>query len=199
MGRSADIEENRSYGPRLAAAWFDRPTAGVARDLLGRVLVRSREARVMAVRIVETEAYVGGDPASHACAGRTRRNRSMFATPATLYVYRIHQVYCANVVTRAGEAVLLRAGEALTPGLGGMNGPGRLCRVLGITTDQDGWSLASGEIQIRAGAPPISGVVSGPRVGIRKAARRRLRFAVNGSRAVSLPRPPGWRPSKLSP
>ncbi|EQD50778.1 Methylpurine-DNA glycosylase (MPG), partial [mine drainage metagenome] len=88
---------------RLGPVAFDRPTTAVARDLLGTVVRTYGPDGVRAVRLVEVEAYVGHDPASHAFRGPTRRNRSMFGPPGTLYVYRIHRVVCANVVTRRGR------------------------------------------------------------------------------------------------
>ena len=100
-------------GGRLGAAFFDRPTRRVARELLGAVFRTRGPGGVRAVRLVEVEAYVARDPANHAFGGPTRRNRSMFGPPGTLYVYRIHRVVCANVVTRPGQAVLIRAGEPL--------------------------------------------------------------------------------------
>lgn len=146
-------------------------------------------------RLVETEAYVRGDPASHAFRGETPRNRSMFASPGTLYVYRIHQVHCANIVTRRGEAVLLRAAEPLTDGLGNLSGPGRLCRGFGLTKTHDGIDLLSGPLRVLPPSGPRTQIVTGPRVGIRKAIDRRLRFALAGDRWVSSPRPWGRRPA----
>ncbi|HXY47527.1 MAG TPA: DNA-3-methyladenine glycosylase [Thermoplasmata archaeon] len=183
MGRFSD----GATVARLDRAFFDRPTVAVARDLLGATLrVAGR-----AVRIVETEAYVADDPASHAFRGPTARNRSMFGPPGTLYVYRIHQVVCANLVTHRGEAVLLRAGEPLSEDLENPCGPGRLCRALGIRLTDDGTSVVS-DPRIRVERPRglRTPIVSGPRVGIRRATRRRLRFALVDNPWVSSPRLP---------
>ena len=158
----------------------------VARALLG-ATVRVGDR---AVRLVETEAYVAGDPASHTFRGPTRRNRSMFGAPGTLYVYRIHQVVCANLVTRSGEAVLLRAGEPL--GLLAVNpsGPGRLCAVLGLTIGDDGTDVTrDGRIRLYGRLRRPARIAVGPRVGIRRAVDRPLRFAEAGNRWVSRPRP----------
>jgi len=111
--RSATAARSSSGAPgrRAGRGFFARPAARLARELLGATLtVRFGPVR-RSVRIVETEAYVRGDPASHAYRGPTERNRSMFSSPGTLYVYRIHQVVCANLVARRGEAVLVRAGD----------------------------------------------------------------------------------------
>ncbi|EQD67906.1 3-methyladenine DNA glycosylase [mine drainage metagenome] len=110
------------------------------------------------VRLVEVEAYVRGDPANHASRGLTPGNRSMFLGPAHLYVYRIHQVHCANLTTRPGEAVLLRAGEPASAGLENPSGPGRLARELALTREDDGRPLGEPFLAVlpREGLPPHS-------------------------------------------
>lgn len=181
-------------GRRLGRGFFDRPTVAVARALLGCVLRVGERA----VRIVETEAYVANDPANHAFRGPTERNRSMFGAPGTLYVYRIHQVVCANLVTRRGEAVLLRAGEPMTQGLASPSGPGRLCRALGIQLSDDGTpATANPRIRVEPRLGVRGRVAVGRRVGIRRATDRRLRFALAESPWVSRPRiaPGGRAPS----
>ncbi len=177
-------------GGRLGRGFFARPTVAVARGLLGTWIRVRRGRAVREARLVETEAYLRGDPASHAFRGPTRRNRSMFSPPGTLYVFRIHQVVCANLVTRAGEAVLLRAGRRDDAPPQTASGPGRLCRVLGIVLGDDGEDAVAGSrIEVRARTGPRPRIVVGPRVGIRKAADRPLRFSIAGDPAVSRPRP----------
>ncbi len=137
-------------------------------------------------RIVETEAYVAKDPASHAYRGRTERNRAMFAGPGTVYVYRIHQVHCVNLTTRPGQAVLLRAAEPLTPALGNTQGPGRLCRAFDLTRADDGISAVTGpRLRIAPGPRPDETVVRTPRIGVTRGRTRRLRFLLSGNRWVS--------------
>ena len=158
----------------------------MARDLLGATLTVRFGGKVRSARIVETEAYMRNDPASHAFRGPTPRNRSMFSRPGTLYVYRIHQVVCANLVARRGEAVLLRAAavKGLVPKAA--SGPGRLCRVLGISREDDGEDAVSGRrIEVRLGGERVKGVLVGRRVGIRRAVDRPLRFALENESAVS--------------
>lgn len=168
-----------------------------ARRLLGSVVEVGRGARRRSARIVETEAYVARDPANHAYRGITRRNRSMFGPPGTLYVYRIHQVCCVNVVTRPGEAVLLRAGSPVRPRSGNPSGPGRLARFLGLTIRDDGAPIGPGQrVRLRLGRR-VDRIVVGPRVGIQRARARRLRFCVAGDPWVSRPRP--GRTSATSP
>jgi DNA-3-methyladenine glycosylase len=178
----------RAFAEPVPASTFDRPAPELARTLLGLRLVRRAGADWRAVRIVESEAYSEGDPASHAFLGPTLRNRSMFAPPGTLYVFSIHRVCCANVVGRAGEAALLRAGEPLTPGLPSPSGPGRLCRALGIDRRLDGASLARSELRLLSAAAPTGPVLAGPRVGLSVARERRLRFAIAENGWVSRPR-----------
>jgi DNA-3-methyladenine glycosylase len=178
--------EGRSSSRRLGRAFFRRPTRRVARELLGtRLRVRDGEVTREA-RIVETEAYLRGDPASHAFRGRTRRNRSMFTVPGTLYVFRVHQVVCANLVTRRGEAVLLRAAEMEGLGSRAASGPGRLCRALGVSIADDGADAAHGpRFSVWSRVGPRPRVRTGPRVGVSRAAERPLRYWIADDPAVS--------------
>jgi DNA-3-methyladenine glycosylase len=172
-----------------------QPPEAAARSLLGLLLIRrGRPAR--AVRIVETEAYLGqDDPAAHAFRGQTPRNRPLWGPPGTLYVYFIYGMHhCLNIaVDREGVAgcVLIRAAEPL-PGSsieeGSCRGPGRLCRTLAIDTRMSGLDLFApgAPLSLRLGRPPARVGVS-PRVGIRHAAERPLRFFDVDSTAVSAP------------
>jgi DNA-3-methyladenine glycosylase len=177
------------YDRPLGATFFDRSTTTVARELIGAYLLAPLGRGYRVARIVETEAYVARDSASHAVRGRTERNASMFEGPGTLYVFRIHQVECANAVTRKGEAILLRAADPLEGTNESLSGPGRLARGLGITSADDGSSLVTGRLRIvpRDELPPRT--TATPRVGISRATKRRLRYAWYGHPAVSSPRP----------
>ena len=177
----------------LPASFFRRPTAAVARALLGQFLLEDRPDGRRLARLVETEAYVARDRANHAFRGPTERNRSMFGAPGTWYIYRIHQVHCANVVTGRGEAVLLRAAEPLEGIPGSLSGPGRLARGFGLDRSEDGRSATSGRVRIVAGPVPLEPIVVGPRIGLSAGTGRKLRYALSTSRAVSSPRPPGWQ------
>ena len=177
------------FAAPLPIGFYDRSTTVVARAVLGTWLVVRSGATYRAARIVETEAYVANDPANHADRGATRRNASMFCRPGTLYVYPIHQVHCANVVTRPGQAVLLRAAEATTRGLPSLSGPGRLCRALGITREDDGASVLEGRIRLIDGDRWPRSIVRTRRVGISRAVERPLRYLWYGHPEVSAPRP----------
>ena len=168
----------------------------MARDLLGKTLIFDRPDGRRAVRIVETEAYLGeDDPASHAFRGITARTAPMFGPAGHSYVYLSHGVYnCMNVVTegrgRAG-AVLLRGAEPLEgvpDDARRLAGPGLLGIALGLTTADTNLDLVRSALSIRA-APAIPGrlVSRGPRIGLSAGATRDRpwRFWITGSPGVS--------------
>ena len=194
--------------PTLAREFYERPPDEVARALLGKVLVRRHEGQRLAGRIVEVEAYQGlDDPAAHAFAGKTPRNAVLFGPPGVAYVYFIYGMhYCLNISCEPeGQAgcVLLRALEPLE-GLETMaelrgldadapprllaSGPGRLCQALGITrTTHNGIDVTSRRTGLHVeddGTTPEK-IEALPRVGIRKAAERPLRFVIAGNGFVS--------------
>ena len=184
----------------LSARFYARPTALVARRLLGHLLVSDVGGRRVAGRIVETEAYVGPhDPACHAWQGhRSPRCESLYGPPGTSYVYFTYGMHwCLNAVTeRPGypAAVLIRAVEPVE-GLDVMRrrrgrvpdralcaGPARLCEALGITGDLDGTSLAGRTLRIeRDPAARRMAWAATPRIGIRRATDWPLRFVARGS------------------
>ena len=157
---------------RLPRSFYRRDARLVAPELLNKVLVRGD----LAARIVEVEAYAGGeDPGSHAFRGPTARNATMFGAPGHLYVYFTYGMhFCANAVcSDHGEAtaVLLRAAAPLR-GLAEMraargraarrdrdllSGPGKLCQAFGVTREHDGVDLvtgAGGVTIVDDGTPP---------------------------------------------
>ena len=148
---------------------------------------------------METEAYLGPhDLACHAARGRTARTEVMFGPPGHAYVYFIYGIHhCMNVVTEQrghAAAVLIRA---LEPGPGvekRTDGPGRLCRALGIDRSLNGADLTGKRLYVTTGerglgsATPLGEVTRGPRVGVGYAgtwAEEPLRFWLNGNRWVS--------------
>jgi DNA-3-methyladenine glycosylase len=176
----------------LAREFYERHTARVARDLLGKLVCRRLpDGRVRAGRIVETEAYHGPkDRASHASRGRTPRTAVMFGPAGVAYVYQIYGMYfCLNAVTmRDGfpAAVLIRALE-LDAREG--SGPGKLCRALGIDKRLTGADLVTGEsLWLADDGFGKQKVAAGPRVNVDYAgvwAARPWRFWLAGHPAVS--------------
>ncbi len=153
-------------------------------------------------RIVEVEAYDHEDPAAHGYRGKTARNASMFGPPGRAYVYRSYGLHwCLNVVCEpegVASAVLIRALEPLS-GLDAMRrrrgvdaprllcaGPGRVCQALGLTGEHDGLPLDAPPFELRPRAGAVA-VVSGPRIGITKAADRPWRYGLAGSPFLSRP------------
>lgn len=180
---------------RRLKALLSRPAEEAARLLLGQTLVRVVDRTSFAVRIVETEAYLGTrDPAAHAFRGKpTKRTAPLWGPPGTLYVYFIYGMhYCLNIgADRSGEpgCILIRAAEPLesTPlAKDACRGPGRLCRALRIDVSLSGLQLfePKSPLYLREGRPPRRCVVAA-RVGIRAAADRPLRFFDAESLAVS--------------
>jgi DNA-3-methyladenine glycosylase len=182
----------------LPAAFFERDVVEVARELIGATL----ELGDTAGRVVEAEAYDESEPACHAYAGLTRRTRPLFGPPGRSYVYLsygIHELF--NVVTGPeghGAAVLIRALEP-SAGLEQMrerrpgrsdrelcSGPGRLTLALGIGLEHNDLPLDGSAAAPVLRAPQAEAeVVSGPRIGITKAAELPWRFCERGSSWVS--------------
>lgn len=179
---------------RLPRDFYDRDTVEVAHELLGKYLVRVTADGVRIGRIVEVEAYLGPhDLAAHSARGLTSRTRVMFGPPGHAYVYLIYGMYhCMNVVTQAeGEAaaVLLRALEPVS-GIGSRTqGPGLLCRAMGIDKALNGHDLVSDDFHVAAQPDPVRfSMVKRPRIGVDYAghwARRLLRFYIRGNAYVS--------------
>ncbi|MFD4643521.1 DNA-3-methyladenine glycosylase [Lentzea sp. NPDC058436] len=181
-----------------------------SRLLLGSFL----EADGVRVRVVEVEAYRGGDdPASHCYRGRTPRNEVMFGPAGFLYVYFVYGMhFCANVVSLTDGvpgAVLLRAGEvvegedvafsrrpASRSAAELAKGPARLCKVLGLDRSSNGLDLTSAVSPVRLYAgDPVSEVRSGPRVGVAVAMDVPWRFWIDSPAVSTYKRGGKRRPS----
>jgi len=197
----------------LDRSFFIRNPRRVARDLLGKVLVRRTADLFLSARIVEVEAYLGEkDPAAHAAAGRTLRNAVLFGPPGYAYIYFIYgNHFCLNVSCERegrGAGVLFRGVEPLT-GLEEMarardvivagprdlpkltSGPGRLAEAFGITRERDnGCDLtdSSSSLWIGDDGYRTRGIRTSPRIGITKAADQLLRYFIAGNRFVSGPK-----------
>lgn len=174
--------------PRWQPGEFIAPATDIARRLLGSFLCRHTPEGTVVLRITETEAYGGTyrgkpDDASHAYRRQTDRNAAMFGNGGTAYIYFIYGMhYCFNVVTgRPGEAaaVLIRAGEIclghalVTKRRQGISanhwtdGPGKICRALCITAEQNEHPLHRGALVLRHGPIRYNETVQRhPRIGI---------------------------------
>jgi DNA-3-methyladenine glycosylase len=202
-------------GRRVARSFLARPSTGVAPELLGHVLVRrTPEGTVLRARIVETEAYAEGDPASHSFRGVTPRTAVMFGRAGRLYVYFTYGMHwCMNVVTGPdgeGSAVLLRAGEPLE-GLDEMRrrrgrdavrelcaGPARWAQAFGVDGTLNGADLVRGtQIWIERGETvPATAMEVTTRIGVRVGTDRPWRFAELASPFVSRGRPVALSPRR---
>lgn len=194
----------------MPAAWSDRlptETVAMARALIGATLAHdTAEGRVRA-RIVETEAYVPGDAASHAFRGLpTPRTAPMFGPPGHAYVYRIYGVWlCLNVTSEAdgtGAGVLIRAAEPLAgleimrarrgpraADMALLRGPGLLAQAMGVTLADSGADLLhGGPLRLEAPVRASGEIGTSVRIGLTKEADRPLRFYERGAPAVSGPR-----------
>ncbi len=179
---------------KLPRTFYERDTLTVSRELLGKHLVRILpDGTPLVCRITETEAYVGRcDKACHAYGyRRTERTRTMFARPGTAYIYLIYGMYsCLNLVTEPeGEpaAVLIRGvqpmenGDIIAKNRFGckmeemtpyqrknfLNGPGKLCRGLSLTRQENGLDLLGNELFVcDAPSPNSHHIQTGKRIGI---------------------------------
>jgi DNA-3-methyladenine glycosylase len=192
----------------LTRSFYDRDVVQVARDLLGRQLVRASAEGITSGRIVEVEAYLHEkDSASHAFRGRTRSNAVMFGPPAHAYVFSIHSRFCLNAVAQpegTPAAVLIRAVEpqegvalmqqrrGVTKLLDVARGPARLCEAFAVDRRLDGWDLTRGSRLWIASGDCAGGeageVTASSRIGVTSAQDLPLRFFVSGNRFVSGPR-----------
>ena len=194
---------------RLTREFYARDTLTVARELLGKRLVRLYEGVRLAGHITEVEAYIGEDDrASHASPGPTARNAPMYGPPGYTYVYLIYGVnHCLNVVTeREGfpAAILIRAIEPLEglaiiqqrrgpqhPPTDLTCGPGRLCAALDIDRRLNACDLCAPDalLWLEDAAPlPEAQVARSPRIGVRGdqvALDARWRFYIRDSAWLS--------------
>jgi len=199
--------------PHLTRKFFNRDAVTVARELLGKLLIRREGRKLLAGRIVEDEAYLGAlDPAAHTYNGRTARNAVLFGPPGHAYVYFIYgNHYCTNVsCIPEGDAgsVLLRALEPVfgitemaklrgvvlseTPRASQLrvisSGPGRMSEALGITRERDnGKDLTDprSDLWLADDGYRVGRIATTKRIGINKAIDEPLRFVIAGNPFVS--------------
>jgi DNA-3-methyladenine glycosylase len=155
----------------LTRAFFNRPTLTVARALIGKHLVRDNGKERIAGKIIEVEAYVGGqDKACHASKGRTARTEVLFGPPGVSYVYLIYGMYhLLNVVTERTDfpaAVLIRA-IAVEGTL--IDGPGKICRELNIDRSLNRLDMTEGRhvwFEDRGARGTRNKIGTFPRIGV---------------------------------
>jgi len=186
----------------LPLGFYARRPDVVARELLGKTLVRRIGGEDLEGVVVETEAYFGlEDPASRAYRGMKEYNHVMWGEPGRLFVYNVHKYWMLNVVAHESDGVggvLFRAIEpkkgiekmtknrpvsslrALT------SGPGRLSVALGITRELNGFPVTdpSGPV-IVLDAPQVEDFCVSHRIGVAEDLPEKLRFYVRGNRFVS--------------
>jgi DNA-3-methyladenine glycosylase len=177
-------------------------TVALARFLIGKIVIREAPEGLASGRIVETEAYLVGDAASHAYRGMTARNRSMFLDRGYAYVYLAYgtsfMLNISGAEAEIGEAVLVRALQPMA-GIGLMErrrrtanlrdlarGPGRLAQALDIDRSLDGVDMCSrGPLWLGEDGAAPGEIAASVRIGITKDADRLLRFYLRGSPFVS--------------
>lgn len=187
----------------LPSTFYARDTAQVAKQLLGKLLVRQTPEGNLVGKIVETEAYYGqGDPASHSFRGKTRRSAIMWGQPGICYVYFTYGMhFLLNVVTEkegVAGAVLIRAVEPLQ-GIEIMKknrkkkalrelttGPGRVTQAFDIDRSFNGHDLTRGEkLYISRGEKKTYEIGCSSRRGIKRGLDKKLRFFIKGNPFVS--------------
>lgn len=187
----------------LERDFYKRDPAEVARDLVGKVLVRRMGNEILSGKIVETEAYYGeGDPASRAYRGRKKYNSPMFGEPGRLFVYMVHTWWLLNIVAHRDDevgAVLIRALEPIE-GTSTMmrnrgekdireitNGPGKLARALSVTNGLNGHDITRDDSELMAveGEKGCLDMGSSGRIGVARDLPKELRFYLKQNKFVS--------------
>lgn len=187
---------------RLPRAFYMKDPALVARNLLGKVIVRRIGYEVLSGKIVETEAYYGDeDPASRAFRGEKTYNKVMFGEPGRVFIYMVHSHWLLNIVAHPeGEvgAVLIRVLEPLqgieimSTNRGVENvralttGPGKLTRAISITNELNGMDVTEdGPLVVVEGEDDDFEVGISHRIGVRVDLLQELRFFIKGNRFLS--------------
>ncbi len=195
--------------PKLGRDFYTRDVIVVAKNLLGKILVKNYRNKILAGKIVEVEAYDGTiDEAAHTFIGKTKRNEIMFDEGGFIYVYFTYGAhFCCNVVTGVkgvGTAVLIRAVEPLL-GIEDMsnnrfghnllnekekinltNGPGKLCKAFNIDIGYNAIDLTGDEIfLLNQKKISVNKIVVTQRIGIKKSIHLPWRFYIKDNPYVS--------------
>jgi DNA-3-methyladenine glycosylase len=162
---------------KLSYEFYNRHVTEVAKDLLGKTLIVNNMQGI----ITETEAYRGADDeASHAFKGSTPRSSIMFGEPGFSYIYLIYGMYnCLNIVTEergSPSAVLIRGLKLSNIHL---NGPGKICKYLGLNKSHHGTNLISSNYLYLTEGINISEYKATSRIGIKKSLDKQWRFVAD--------------------
>jgi len=168
---------------QLEYGFFNRDTVDVAADLIGKQLVFGNTTAI----ITETEAYRGfDDPASHAYRGPTKRSEIMFGDAGFVYVYLIYgKYYCLNIVTESvgmAGAVLIRGVRISGTTYSNTNGPGKLCRYLGINKSHNGINVINNQDFYLTDTVETPKYIISPRIGINVGKDKLWRFFLTDQR-----------------
>ena len=186
----------------LPKEFYERDPEIVARELLGKILIRKNKDKALRGIIVETEAYYGSDdPASRAYKGVKNYNSLMWGEPGRIFIYNVHRYWMLNIVAHKPHetgAVLIRAIEPIE-GIKIMksnrpveklydltNGPGKLTVALKIDKSLNGVYVTSHESEVFIVNNEIRLEVGrSHRIGVKKDLPKKLRFFIKGNRFVS--------------
>ncbi len=187
----------------LQKEFYERDPAEVAKDLLGKVLVRRLQSNFLSGKIVEKEAYYGErDPASKAYKGRKKFNELMFLDVGKTFIYMVHGNWLLNIVAHVKDevgAILIRAIEPLE-GVETMlknrsvkkireltSGPGKLTQALSVTKDLNGVDVTKkdSELFVAEGRKENFRVSTSHRIGVKNDLPQKLRFFIKGNMFVS--------------
>ena len=185
----------------LKRDFYNRPTDLVARDLLGKILVRKIDDELLGGIIVETEAYFGADdPASRAFHGKKTYNRVMFEEPGRLFIYNVHQYWMLNFIAHSDgvSGILIRAIEP-TMRIDTMqenrpvqnlreltSGPGKLTLAFDVDKSLNGLDVTDASSQIYVLDNEFEYELgTSHRIGVTRDLPEHLRFYVKNNRFVS--------------
>ncbi len=161
----------------LPKTFYARDTLTVSQELLGKILCFNG----ITAQIIETESYRGeDDPACHAARGLTKRTQIMYGPAGNAYVYLIYGMYhCLNIVTETDgfpAAVLIRGVIQHTPISSLLNGPGKVCRAMGINKTHNGQDMTLNESFCIIDAGNTPNFIITPRIGISKGRDKLWRY-----------------------
>ena len=185
----------------LKREFYTRPTDLVARDLLGKILVRRLDDELLGGVIVETEAYFGGDdPASRAFHGKKTYNRVMFEEPGYLFIYNVHKYWMLNIIAHSDGVggILIRAIEP-TMGIEAMqqnrpvkqlrdltSGPGKLSLALDVDKRLNGLDVTRESSPVYVLDNDLSFEIStSHRIGVTRDLPEHFRYYIQDNKFVS--------------